>query len=153
MKANKSFPVFLVDDSTVCLHTYELALKKLGYTNICSFQSSRAFLENLKQRPEIIFLDYFIDNRNGLDILKQIKQFDPHITVVFISGQDDVLVAVNALKAGAFEYMEKKNFSAEKLRPIMQKLEWIHQARLKNGKKQAFAGIFSSLGMKRAKAY
>jgi DNA-binding NtrC family response regulator len=144
MKSKHSIPLFLVDDNPVCLHAYELALKKLGYQNIHSFQSSNSFLENLVRHPKIIFLDYYIDDKNGLEILKKIKQFDPHITVVFISGQDDVLVAVNALKAGAFEYMEKKNFSAEKLQPVMQKLERLHEYLAKRSKKRRLTGIFSS---------
>ncbi|MFM1744416.1 MAG: hypothetical protein RLZZ630_353, partial [Bacteroidota bacterium] len=63
-------------------------------------------------KPSIVFLDYNLDSKvrqamDGIDVLKEIKELDPQIEVVMISGQDKIDVAVNSIKYGAFDYIVK----------------------------------------------
>ncbi len=143
----KDFSIFLVDDSEVCIDMYRIALKKLGYTNIQVFNDSGSCLNSLVLCPKVIFLDYYMDNMDGIEILKKIKRFDPHISVVFISSQEEITVAVNALKYGAFDYIEKKDFSLEKIRVMMEKLEYIQDVIQKRKKKTALNKMLSTMGV------
>lgn len=116
--------IFLVDDDVLCLNLYSQFLKQLGYTNVQLFDNGNDCLAALdSMQPEIIFLDYNMDDLNGIDVLKQIKKFDPSITVLFISGQEDIEVAVNTMKHGALDYVVKSSLSTEKMKTIMEKIE------------------------------
>lgn len=116
--------IFLVDDDALCLHLYRQFLKQLGYNNVYLFDNGTDCLENLATlHPAIIFLDYNMDELNGIDVLKQIKAFNPAITVLFISGQEDIEIAVNAMKQGALDYIVKSSLNTEKMRKIMERAE------------------------------
>jgi len=116
--------IFLVDDDVLCLNLYKQFLKQLGYNNVQLFDNGNDCLESLtSQQPDIIFLDYNMDGLNGLDVLRQIKQFDPSIIVLFISGQEDILIAVKTIQQGALDYIVKSSLNPEKLKTIMERVE------------------------------
>jgi len=116
--------IFLVDDDVLCLNLYSQFLKQLGYTNVHLFDNGNDCLESLDElKPDIIFLDYNMDDLNGIDVLKQIKKFNPSITVLFISGQEDIEVAVNTIQHGALDYIVKSSLSTEKMKAIMERIE------------------------------
>jgi len=118
--------IFLVDDDVLCLNLYSQFLKQLGYTNVQLFDNGNDCLTALDTaHPDIIFLDYNMDDLNGMDVLKQIKKFDPTITVLFISGQEDIEVAVNTIKHGALDYIVKSSLSPEKMKKVMERVETV----------------------------
>lgn len=124
MLKNFAANIFLVDDDALCLNLYQQFLKQLGYTNVRLFDNGNDCLESLDTlQPDIIFLDYNMDDLNGIDVLKQIKKFNPAITVLFISGQEDIEVAVNAMRQGAMDYIVKSSLNTEKMRTIMERIE------------------------------
>src|SRR5450432_1172294 len=124
MPTNFNANIFLVDDDAMCLNLYQQFLKQLGYTNVRLFDNGNDCLESLDTvNPDIIFLDYNMDELNGIDVLKQIKKFNPAITVLFISGQEDIEVAVNAMKHGALDYIVKSSLNTEKMKKIMERIE------------------------------
>ncbi len=115
--------IFLVDDDALCLHLYRQFLKQLGYTNIFLFDNGIDCLENVSViQPSVVFLDYNMDEMNGIDVMKQIKAINESITVLFISGQEDIEVAVNALRQGALDYIVKSSLNPDKMRAIMDKV-------------------------------
>ena len=124
MLKNLNLGICLVDDDVLCLNLYKQFLKQLGYTNIELFDNGLDCLESLeKLRPDVIFLDYNMEGLNGMDVLKKIKEFDKNIVVLFISGQEDIEVAINTMKHGAVDYLLKASLSTEKLREVMERIE------------------------------
>ncbi|WP_153797521.1 response regulator [Foetidibacter luteolus] len=99
--------IFIVDDEPLHLSTSMYHLKRLGYKNIACFSSGEECISNLDLRPDIIFLDYLMNEMNGLDTLKAIKAYHRNCFVVFVSGQDNVEDALEALKNGAVDYIVK----------------------------------------------
>jgi len=138
--------IFLVDDDVLCLNLYKQFLKQLGYNNIFLFDNGNDCLTHLDiTKPDIIFLDYNMDELNGIDVLKQIKKFDPSITVLFISGQEDIEIAVNTIKHGALDYIVKSSLSTEKMKSIMERIESLMtpQASAAGDKKSLLKRLFS----------
>jgi FixJ family two-component response regulator len=121
MKTRTEFSVFLVDDDLFFLSICEKMLQNIGIKKISGFSSSEKFFNNFQLGPDIILLDYNIDSLNGIDMLKKIKRYNPNALVVFISGQEDITVAVNALKYGAFDYLIKNQITEKKLEVLMDK--------------------------------
>lgn len=147
MKSNSEFSIFLVDDDPFFLALCEEYLRNCGYSKITKFGSGAEFLKCLEQMPDLIFLDYCMGSLNGIDTLKKIKRFNPNSLVVFISGQEDIGVAVNALKYGAFDYLVKNDVNEEKLKAVMEKASAINALLDKHRKKSGLRKILSSVGI------
>ena len=63
--------------------------------------------------PDIVLQDYELPFQNGIEIMQQIKKKCPDSEFIFLSGQTNVKVAVNALQDGAFDYIVKDNHAKE----------------------------------------
>lgn len=107
MDTKTNLRIFLVDDDPVYRSIYAHYLKTLGYSDINQFTDGQQCVNNLTMSPDIILLDHEMEPMNGMDTLKKIKRFDPNIFVIYLSGQGQLEVAINALKYGAFDYVIK----------------------------------------------
>jgi DNA-binding NtrC family response regulator len=122
METNLNLKIFLVDDDVFCLNLYRKHLENLGYTEIYSFENGLDCIGRLTEKPEVIFLDYEMSSLTGTEVLKKIKRFDPDIFVVFLSGQKNIIPAVNALKYGAFDYIVKDDHQFENMTKVILKI-------------------------------
>ncbi len=144
MLKNFNLTIFLVDDDVLCLNLYQQFLKQLGYNNVELFDNGNDCLDNLEVlHPNIIFLDYNMEGMNGIDVLKKIKEFDPTITVLFISGQENIEIAVNAMKHGALDYIIKSSLDPDRMKEIMEKVESVVPMAEPRHKKSFFQKLFS----------
>ncbi|SNR79590.1 response regulator [Hymenobacter mucosus] len=114
--------IFVVDDDPFCLKLMENALRINGFEDVHSFESGATCLNALIEEPDIIFLDQVMDSVSGTDTLKAIKRFNPDIYVVFVSGQQQVEVAVESLKYGAFDYIVKDEQLTSKIGAVLAKI-------------------------------
>lgn len=139
--------IFVVDDDIFCLNLYEQFLHNLGYTNITSFTTGNDCLDQIKEQPALVFMDYNMEGMNGIEVLKKIKAYDSHIMVYIISGQEMSLVAKEALQYGALDYVIKSSLSPEKMAAIMKRVEQYYEPRRKEGKQSFFDKVRAGLGM------
>ena len=133
--------IFLVDDDIFCLTLYEQFLRNLGYTNVKSFNAGDDCLAELKEQPDLIFLDYNMEGLNGIEVLKKIKAVDPAIMVYIITGQESSVVAVEAIKNGAMDYIVKTSLSPDKIGLVMEKVEQSYIPKAKEAKKSFFQKV------------
>src|SRR5690349_20031811 len=61
----------------------------------------------LRQRPDVVLLDINMPRMNGVEVLRDIKQIDESIAVIMISVNEQVNLAADSLKSGAFGYVPK----------------------------------------------
>jgi DNA-binding NtrC family response regulator len=118
--------IFLVDDDLFSLNVYRQNLENLGYNDISLFLNGTICLNNLHQKPTIVFLDHNMDDLNGFEVLKKIKRYDPNIYVVIISAQESMKIAIDALKYGAFDYIIKGDNESDKMKNVLLRIESIH---------------------------
>ncbi len=114
--------IFLVDDDTYYLHILEQHLLNIGCQNTQLFENGTDCLDHLQEKPDVIFLDYQMDTLTGYEVLKKIKRFDPNIYVVMISAQDQIKPVVDALKHGAFDYLQKGDNEPQKVKDVLQRI-------------------------------
>ena len=115
--------IFLVDDDPFCLNLLKHVMKTNGYADVHTYEGGAACLNSLIDEPDIIFLDYSMGSISGLDTLKAVKRFDPDIYVVFVSGQQELNVAVDSLKYGAFDYIVKDEKLSAKVGLVLNKIK------------------------------
>jgi FixJ family two-component response regulator len=99
--------IFVVDDDPAVRETLSIVLSAGGYEVIC-FADGAALLSVARNRtPACILLDVHIPGKSGLDILKELHGEDYPAPIFIISGQGDITMAVNAIKSGALDFIEK----------------------------------------------
>ena len=99
--------IFVVDDDPAVRETLSIVLSAAGYQSIC-FADGDALLAVARTRcPACILLDVHIPGRSGLDILEELHAEDYPAPIFMISGKGDIAMAVNAIKNGALDFIEK----------------------------------------------
>ena len=139
--------IFIVDDDIFCLTLYTQFLRNLGYSDMTSFNAGDECLEQIKEQPALVFMDYNMEGMNGIEVLKRIKAANPRIMVYIISGQENSLVAKEALQQGALDYVVKSSLSPDKMAVIMQRVEQLYVPAQKAVKKSFFEKMKSGLGI------
>ena len=99
--------IVIVDDDAAVRETLSLVFSREGYEVTC-FADGASFLAAARARvPACILLDVYIPGRSGLDILKDLNAGDYPAPIFIISGQGDIPMAVDAIKHGALDFIEK----------------------------------------------
>lgn len=115
--------IFLVEDNELdsMFLDYKLRETLVNY-NLVTFTTGEECIRTLYLEPDLVILDYMLADRNGLEILKQIKAMNENIPVVLISHQKDVEVVVEAFHEGAVDYIIKGSSAHLKLRDLVESL-------------------------------
>jgi len=127
MENTPPLKIFLADDDLFCLKMYELHLEALGYKGIKLYQDGNNCLDQLAEEPDVIFLDYGIDERNGCAILQKIKQFNPDIYVVFLCDLENREDIKTSLKYGAFDFVIKGENDLDEIKMILRRIREIKE--------------------------
>ncbi|HET6854149.1 MAG TPA: response regulator transcription factor [Pyrinomonadaceae bacterium] len=99
--------VFVVDDDASMRDAISRLLNAVGLT-VQTFASARAFLNRrLPDVPGCVVLDVRLPGLSGLDLQREMVERGIHIPVVFITGHGDIPMSVQAMKAGAVEFLTK----------------------------------------------
>lgn len=106
-QSNSRGQVFVVDDDPSMRQTLSSVLEEEGYEVIC-FRDGAALLSSARDRiPACIFLEVGLPKKSGIDILKKLLAEDCPAPVFVTSGQGDIPMAVDAIRNGASDFIEK----------------------------------------------
>jgi DNA-binding NtrC family response regulator len=110
--------ILIIDDEAFIRENVNRVLRDDGY-QVCSAVDGSSALELLAaEEIDLALLDLNLGAENGIDVLKAMKEIDPELLVIVITGYGSVETAVESLRLGAFHYM-KKPFKADALRLIV----------------------------------
>ena len=132
--------IYIVEDDKAFSKLIESYLKSRGFWNIKTFSSGEECLKNIDPLPEIVVQDYDLTGMNGLEVLKKMKAVDDGIEFIFLSGQDSVQVAVDAMKFGAYDYIVKDSVAKEKIAYKIKRI--IHLRKTEKDRKNTKIGMF-----------
>ncbi len=105
---NPSFPIFVVDDESYVVESMVTALRSEGITNVFGISDTAEALDQIGAlNPGIVFLDLIMPGLPGEEILRRIRQERPEISVVVVSGNRDIDRAVECMRMGAVDYLQK----------------------------------------------
>ena len=111
-----STEILIVDDNADIRNIINDLIADVGFKTRIAANYNQALLEIDKKLPDVAIIDVKLDkgDNDGLELLSHIKTKDKNIPVIIITGHANVEMAINALKAGAFEFIEKP-FNQERL--------------------------------------
>jgi len=120
--------VFVVDDDAAVRQGLRFMLRVAEY-DVEAFPSARSFLENYDpRRGGCLLLDVQMPQMTGLDLQQQLNVRGWRIPVIFITGHGTVPLAIAAMKAGAFDFIEKPLREDSLLESIERALRWNDRA-------------------------
>jgi FixJ family two-component response regulator len=99
--------VYVVDDDEGVRKSLVLLLRSVGITPVCH-TSGQDFLDSLTPTTEgCLLVDIRMPGMSGLDLQKTLSDRSSILPIIFITGHGDVAMAVRAMRAGAFDFIEK----------------------------------------------
>ena len=115
--------ILVVDDEAEIREGLELLLSSEGY-GVSSAETGDAGLAKLEEQPfDLLLLDVSLPDRNGLELLREIRRRDPYLSVVLITAYASIEMARAAFKSGAQDYITKPWSNDELLAQVAQAVE------------------------------
>jgi FixJ family two-component response regulator len=115
--------VFVIDDDASMRDALNSLIRSVGLP-VELFGSSQEFLQRKRSDvPSCLVLDVRLPGRSGLDFQRQLTKANIHIPIIFITGHGDIPMSVQAMKAGAVEFLTKPFRDQELLDAIQIALE------------------------------
>ena len=105
--------IFVLDDDAATRQTLSAALQEEGYDVICFLDGASLLSAARACVPACIFLEVSIPRKSGLHVLKKLRAENYNVPVFVISGRADIPTAVDAIRSGALEFIEKPFISTD----------------------------------------
>lgn len=100
-------PICIVDDQPYICSTISNILNDEGYQTVVFQDAERFWLSLDTLEPSLVMLDIWLPGIDGLQLLKRLQSRFPALPIIMMSGHAGIETAVAAIKAGAFDFMEK----------------------------------------------
>ena len=143
----KTKTVFVVDNDPFSAKNIRLHLEALGF-EVTYFASGMEAMSHLSSTPALIILAHDLGEKaDGLEYLRQIKVVNRDIPVLFLLPQNNLSLAVHALRLGAFFYLEKINASFEDIKSILYDLDIDKKRKYWNALRTFRQGVFNLYGV------
>ena len=99
--------VLIVDDEPTLAKNIQVFLTHNGFVASVVSSGEQALDEVERFQPDVVLLDYQLGGMDGLEVLRHMRIKDEQLKIVLMTGQGSVKVAVDAMKAGAYDYLSK----------------------------------------------
>jgi NtrC-family two-component system response regulator AlgB len=120
--------ILLVDDEPNILKTVEIALEALGF-GVTSFLNPLQALEAMRNESfDMAFFDLKMQPVDGMQLLREARQIAPDLTVVIMTAHGSIDSAVEAIRLGAHDYLQKP-FELTQLQHFAEKVYEVHRLR------------------------
>jgi two-component system nitrogen regulation response regulator NtrX len=99
--------VLIIDDEESIRSSLKMIFEYEGYEVVLAANGEAGLKIAERESPDLIFLDIKMQNMDGMEVLKRLKETDDSLPVIMISGHGDVATAFSASKLGAYSFIEK----------------------------------------------
>ncbi|WP_167604627.1 response regulator [Maribellus sediminis] len=115
MQQTKNPRIFIIEDSIVYKDLIVNYLKANKFSDISLYKTGDECMKSMHLKPDLIILDYISTGMTGLDLMLKVQKDHPEVDFIFLSGQNDVEVAVQIMKLGAADYIVKNEKAPKNL--------------------------------------
>ena len=138
--------VFIIDDDSLYRASTERLVRSAGFS-VESFQSAADFLNSRRPNvPSCLVLDVRLPGSSGLDLQRELAEAGVHLPIIFVTGHGDIPMSVQAMKAGAVEFLTKPFRDQTLLDAIRQAIERDRVARQQRARNADLRRRYESLG-------
>lgn len=116
----RKIKILVVDDEHLIRWSLEQNLKKQGYDVLTAGTGEDALKFTREEQPELVLLDIQLPGMNGLEVLEKIKEIDDEIIVIMVTAHGGLETAVNAMRLGAYDYINKP-FNLDEMAIVIKK--------------------------------
>ncbi len=99
--------ILLIDDEPDILRVLGISLKADGYEVIPALNGAEGIEAFTREKPSIVITDIKMPGMDGIEVLERIKELDPDTEVIIITGHGDIDNAIESLKYGASDFINK----------------------------------------------
>jgi two-component system NtrC family sensor kinase len=99
--------ILLIDDEPDILRVLSISLKADGYDVIPALNGAEGLAAFAREKPPIVITDIKMPGMDGIEVLEKIKELDPDTEVIIITGHGDIDNAIESLKYGASDFINK----------------------------------------------
>ena len=110
--------ILIIDDEKSILDSLSSILTEEGFAVTTALDGREGLELFQREKPKIVLLDVWLPEIDGIEVLKQIREWDPEAVVIVISGHGTISTAVEAVKMGANDFLEKP-LSIEKVLEVI----------------------------------
>ena len=125
--------MFIIDDDPVQVEMIKDYLGERYVFELKVYENGEAALPDISLlKPEIVVLDYHLSSnnpsaKNGIEVLKEIKRLNPASKVIMFSGQDNIDIALESMRNGAYDYIIKGETAFNKMENTVNRLGEMHK--------------------------
>src|SRR5579883_831594 len=113
--------ILVIDDDVTARRTLERFLTREGFTVSTAANGNEGLLAVQVDQPDLILSDIYMPGMSGLELQAKVHEFAPQITIILMTGQDDMPTTVKAMQQGAYDYLTKP-IDLERLKKILARL-------------------------------
>jgi DNA-binding response OmpR family regulator len=126
--------IFIVEDDAAYATALSHALEKKNFLNVRIFSSGEECIVNMGLKPEVILLDYMLGDgkKDGMEVLKTIRKQDHEVQIVFLTAVDELEIATQTMKLGAYDYVVKSEGAIERIRNILRRIKFENHIKNEN---------------------
>jgi two-component system, NtrC family, response regulator HydG len=124
--------ILIIDDDIDMCTLLSKFLQRKGFETAVAYNGNKGLAKFSEDTFDMVLCDYRLGDKDGRDVLKQLKGINPAVIVIIITGYSDIKTAVDVIKLGAYDYISKPLIPEEVMAII--------QSALSNPSKSAAAG-------------
>jgi DNA-binding NtrC family response regulator len=115
-----AYGVLIIEDETILAKNIKLYLNRVGFETHVAGDAEDGLSQLETFKPEVVLLDFNLPGMDGLQCIERLRELDPLVKIIMITGHGSVDLAVSAMKAGAYDFLTKP-LSMSKLRLLLDK--------------------------------
>ena len=145
--------VYVVDDDAAVRKSLERLIRSVGLA-VETFPSARDFLvSDLSDRPGCLLLDIGMPEITGLELQEQLTALNQSLPIIFLTGLGSIPKSVQAMKAGAVDFLEKPCVPETLLKAIEQAINHDKQGRQTTSELTAIQKLLESLSVRELEVF
>lgn len=147
MTDENEYLIFIVENNKIYNHLVTEYLKKHKFSRVRSIFSGEECIQVIEKGeiPDIVIQDYLLEEMNGIDVLRKVKKKNPGTDFLFLTSNENMDVAVNTIKFGAYDYIVKDKLALEKVVYKLNKIIQMKKLQKKNVQIRKSMLVFSGV--------
>jgi len=115
--------ILIIDDDTDMCMLLSRFLQRKGFETEIAYTANKGIARFKESKYDVVLCDFRLGDKEGKEVLREIKIIDPRAIVIIITGYSDIKIAIDVIKNGAFDYITKPMIPDEVLNVINKAIE------------------------------